>query len=174
MPRIRAQTCCAVESTLDRGSVGLPLATFLFSIYLETGVMANFIHCGSDFPLHAVMKQSKGSAATPRNRLNLPPNPGAPNTEIPSSLAALRSIDAFLIPVVSTTLRFGNACSSSAGSGVRSRIVEITSKGLSLSRSLSRFSAEVVDGALQWYAGSVSGNVLIWSFPGRESSRREK
>lgn len=48
-----------------------------------------------------------------------------PVTIIPNSLAAAKSMAAFLIPVVSNNRKFGNSFKREAGKGVRSRMHEM-------------------------------------------------
>jgi hypothetical protein len=50
------------------------------------------------------------------------PEPPVPQTVMPRSAAAARSIEALAIPVVTSSRSAGNAASTSAGNGVRSRM----------------------------------------------------
>ena len=60
-----------------------------------------------------------------------PPVPRVPHTVTPAWLAAPTSIDAFAIPVVTSSRRPGSSRMRSAVNGVRSRIATITSNGRS-------------------------------------------
>ena len=60
-----------------------------------------------------------------------PPLPPVPHTVTPAAVAAGTSIDAFRIPVVTSSRRFGSSRRRSAVNGVRSRIATITSNGRS-------------------------------------------
>ena len=60
------------------------------------------------------------------------PEPPVPHTVMPWRAAAARSIEAFAIPVVTSSRRAGSAASTSARNGVRSRIA--TTMSLSASR----------------------------------------
>ncbi len=61
------------------------------------------------------------------------PSPGAPVTGILSALAAFMSIPRLRDAVVRRSFRFGSCLRSSAGKGVLSLMVEMTTNGFSLS-----------------------------------------
>ena len=67
-----------------------------------------------------------------------PPASGVPHTVMPSSPAAGTSMDAFFIPVVTSSWRSGSRASRSRGNGVRSRMATTTANPANRSTSRSR------------------------------------
>ena len=58
-----------------------------------------------------------------------PPTLGVPQTVTPRSRAAVMSMEAFLMPLVTNSLRLGSRSSRLRRNGVRSRMTQMTSKG---------------------------------------------